>query len=69
MARYEFGAVAWSPSRDKGTLNLPGTAEKSYEGGIEKIVEVLTDLGHQGWDVATCATGGRWLIWTIRRQL
>jgi hypothetical protein len=36
---------------------------------MEKIVEVLSDLGQQGWDVATCATGGRWLIGTIRQQL
>ncbi|CAM3492191.1 hypothetical protein KIPE111705_10975 [Kibdelosporangium persicum] len=69
MARYEFGTVTWSASYDKGTVTLPGTAETSHRGGMEKIVEVLSDLGNQGWDVATCATGGRWLIWTVRRQL
>ncbi|ALG10405.1 hypothetical protein [Kibdelosporangium phytohabitans] len=69
MTGYEFGMVTWSISRDKGTVNLAGTAERLCRGGVSDIVEVLTGLGHEGWDVAACTTGRDYLIWTMRRQL
>ncbi|GLZ37227.1 hypothetical protein [Actinokineospora sp. NBRC 105648] len=68
MFSYEFGTIEWMWGNGTIRLNLPGGVEQTQNGGYQEVVDVLTGLGRQGWDVATCAAGGNWLFWTLRRQ-
>lgn len=65
---YEFGTVEWLWDQESIQVNLPGDYEEMYRGNHEEIVTLLSELGRQGWDVASCASTGNWLFWTLRRQ-
>jgi hypothetical protein len=36
-------------------------------GSYAQVVELLTSLGQQGWEVATCGGAANWLLWTLKR--
>ncbi|GAA2719436.1 hypothetical protein [Actinocorallia aurantiaca] len=65
---YEFATLEWLWDGGSIRVNLPGDQERMFSGGYNEVVSILSDLGGQGWDVATCAAGGNWLFWTLRRQ-
>jgi hypothetical protein len=60
--------VEWVWTESSIRVNLPGGEERILPGTYNEVVKVLSDLGGQGWDVATCAGVENWLLWTIRRQ-
>ncbi|MEU6741436.1 hypothetical protein [Streptosporangium sandarakinum] len=68
MFRYEFGVVEWLWDLEAIRVNMPGSDERKFSGGYDEVVAVLSELGGQGWDVATCAANGNWLFWTLRRR-
>ncbi|MGW0058851.1 hypothetical protein ACWDTT_02820 [Streptosporangium sandarakinum] len=68
MFRYEFGVVEWLWDLEAIRVNMPGSGERKFSGSYDEVVAVLSELGGQGWDVATCAANGNWLFWTLRRQ-
>ena len=49
-------------------VNLPNGEERALPGSYSEVVTVLSNLGEQGWDVASCSGSGTWLLWTLRRQ-
>ncbi|WP_283136475.1 hypothetical protein [Rhizohabitans arisaemae] len=65
---YEFATVEWIWDQRTIRLNLPGGTEQMFSGSYNEVVQVLSDLGSQGWDVATNTATGNWLFWTLRRQ-
>ncbi|RBQ18658.1 hypothetical protein DP939_19435 [Spongiactinospora rosea] len=67
--QYEFGVIEWLWDIEQIWIHLPGSGRYEERGGHDKITEVLTRLGAGGWDVATCAASGNWLLWTVRRPL
>ncbi|ETA03467.1 hypothetical protein ThrDRAFT_04604 [Frankia casuarinae] len=65
---YEFATVEWLWDQGSIRVNMPRGKERMFPGSYDELVTVLSDLGGQGWDVATCAATGNWLFWTLRRQ-
>ncbi|SDH57111.1 hypothetical protein SAMN05421505_11853 [Sinosporangium album] len=65
---YEFATMEWIWDHGSIRLNLPGGIERMYSGSFNEVVAILSDLGGQGWDVASTAANGNWLFWTLRRQ-
>lgn len=68
MFTYEFGTVEWLWDQDALRVNMPGSSERRFSGSYDEVVAMLSELGNQGWDVATCAASANWLFWTLRRQ-
>jgi hypothetical protein len=68
MFTYEFAIVEWLWDQESIRVNMPGSDERMFSGSYDELVTVLSELGDQGWDVATCAATGNWLFWTLRRQ-
>ncbi|TYC10089.1 hypothetical protein FXF65_32910 [Actinomadura syzygii] len=68
MFTYEFGTIEWLWDQETIQVNLPGDYEEMYHGNHKEIVTLLSDLGSQGWDVASCSSTGNWLFWTLRRH-
>jgi hypothetical protein len=66
--RYEFATVEWLWDQQAIRVNTPGGNQRTLSGSYDEVVAVLSELGGQGWDVATCAATGNWLFWTLRRQ-
>jgi hypothetical protein len=67
MAKFEYATVEWL--WDVGALraDLPGGEHKTAKGEYPAVVQMLSDLGRDGWEVATCATSANWLFWTLKR--
>lgn len=66
--KYEFATVEWLWDQEAIRVNLPTGKERRFTGSYDEIVTLLSELGSDGWDVATCAANGNWLFWTLRRQ-
>ncbi|ACZ91613.1 hypothetical protein [Streptosporangium roseum] len=66
--KYEFATVEWLWDQETIRVNMVGGNERRFSGSYDRLVAVLSELGDQGWDVATCAATGNWLFWTLRRQ-
>jgi hypothetical protein len=67
MFTYEFAIVEWIWDEQTIRVNLPGSNERVFSGSYDELVAMLSELGGQGWDVATCTATGNWLFWTLRR--
>jgi hypothetical protein len=67
MARFEYAVVEWL--WDVGALraDFPDGKQKTAKGEYSAVVKLLTELGQDGWEVATCATNANWLFWTLKR--
>lgn len=65
--KYEYATMEWLWDSGAIRVNLPGT-EKSGKGMYPEIVNMLGQLGSEGWDVCACVSGGNWLFWTLKRS-
>jgi hypothetical protein len=68
MERREYCTVEWLWMAKRIRIDQPGGVERTERGSYAEVVATLTDLGQQGWRVATCASGFLWLFWTLERQ-
>ncbi|MCZ7605768.1 MAG: hypothetical protein M5U25_06745 [Planctomycetota bacterium] len=67
MNRFEYATVEWLWDQGALRADLPGGETKSARGEYGAVVQLLTELGRDGWEVATCATSANWLFWTLKR--
>ena len=65
--RYEYAIVEWIWNQNAIRVNLPDGHESMTRGTYPQVVEVLTKLGKDGWEVSTNAASGNWLFWTLKR--
>ncbi len=65
---WEHCTVEWLWMEGSIRVNLPGIEESSQDGSYQEVVELLSELGHQGWEVVTCVGVSNWLFWTLKRQ-
>ncbi|MBU0493531.1 MAG: hypothetical protein KKA73_28720 [Chloroflexi bacterium] len=65
---WEYCIVEWLWDAGNIRCTLPAGGGFQKPGSYAELVDVLTDLGHDGWEVASCAAGGNWLFWTLKRQ-
>lgn len=67
MQTWTFGSLEWIWTEETIRLNLPGAPERGLAGSYQEVVDLLTQLGGQGWDVAGMVCGGDWIYWTLKR--
>jgi hypothetical protein len=68
MARFEYATVEWLWDSGNLRVDLPGGETKTAKGTYPAVVEILTSLGRDEWEVVTCATQANWLFWTLKRS-
>lgn len=68
MDRFEYATLEWL--WDVGALraDLPGGRTDNANGNYAAVVDMLTKLGRDGWEVATCVAAANWLFWTLKRK-
>ena len=66
--RWLYATLEWVWTDQLIRLNQPQTAETIRSGSYQEIVELLTELGRDGWEVATSTAGGDWIFWTLKRR-
>jgi hypothetical protein len=67
IVKYEYATLEWLWDSSNLRANLPNNQEIKVAGSYAEVVNLLTQLGSQGWDVVTCTSGGNWLFWTLKR--
>ena len=65
--KWEYCTVEWIWNQKSVRCNFPDGDELTQSGSYGEVVDFLTSLGGEGWEVATCAAGGNWLFWTLKR--
>lgn len=65
--RWEYATVEWIWDQGSLRLNLPDGNEIKQMGSYPEVVTFLSDMGRDGWEVATCVAVNNWLYWTLKR--
>jgi hypothetical protein len=68
MSKFEYATMEWLWDVGAIRVDLPGGDTRTGKGEYPAVVKMLTELGRDGWEVATCATNANWLFWTLKRQ-
>jgi hypothetical protein len=68
MARFEYATLEWLWDVGGIRADLPGGDTRRAQGEYAAVVQMLNELGRDGWEVASCATSANWLFWTLKRQ-
>jgi len=69
MQQWEYATVEWIWNQNDIRCTLPGKDGFTRQGSYAEVVDVLTQLGGEGWEVAACAAAGNWLFWTLKRAV
>ncbi|WP_299453006.1 hypothetical protein [uncultured Microscilla sp.] len=67
--RFEYASVEWLWDSSNLRCNLPNGEEFTRTGTYGEVVTMLTELGSEGWDVASCVANSNWLYWTLKRVI
>ncbi len=67
--KLEYATLEWLWDKDSIRINLPGNKEELHTGTYAEVVNSLTKLGKEQWEVCTCTSGGNWLFWTLKRTV
>jgi hypothetical protein len=68
MERFEYATLEWLWDVNALRADLPGGKTLTAKGAYPAVVQMLTDLGREGWEVATCVAAANWLFWTLKRK-
>jgi phage-related tail fiber protein len=68
MGRFEYATVEWLWDAGGIRADLPGGETKNGKGEYAAVVQMLTELGRDGWEVASCVASANWLFWTLKRE-
>ena len=66
--RWFYASVEWVWQGQTIRINIPHHQESHRQGSYQEVVEVLTELGMQGWEVVTCVAEADWIYWTLRHR-
>lgn len=64
----EYATMEWLWDSSSIRVNLPGGEEKMISGSYKEVVETLTEMGKDNWEVASCVASNNWLFWTLKRN-
>ena len=64
---WEYATLEWVWDAHALRLNLPDGSEFKTPGSYSEVVLTLSNLGREGWEVATCVAVSNWLFWTLKR--
>ena len=67
--RFEYSTLEWIWDSESIRCTMPEGGGFKEGGSYQQVVDILTRLGQEGWEVATCTAHGNWLFWTLKRPL
>ena len=65
----EFASIEWLWDSGNIRCNLPSGEELTSNGTYDAVVATLTEMGADGWDVASCVANSNWIFWTMKRAV
>jgi hypothetical protein len=67
--KWEYATLEWLWDSRSISYHLPDGNREQTTGSYTEVVQTLSKLGHQGWEVATCVATANWLFWTLKREI
>lgn len=67
--RFEYLTLEWLWDSSSLRITAPNQPEKDLRGSYQEVVDTLTSLGKQGWDVCGCVSNANWIFWTLKKQM
>ena len=67
MERWEYAVVEWLWDRNAIQYFLPDGSRSTLKGSYAEVVNLLTTLGREGWEVAGNTASSNWVFWTLKR--
>lgn len=67
--RLEYATLEWLWNAESIRINYPGNKEELSTGSYAEVVNTLTKMGKEEWEVCSCTSGGNWLFWTLKRSI
>ena len=64
--QFYYASMEWVWSEGQIRINIPGADETLRSGTYQEVVDTLTQLGQQGWEVVTAVAGSNWIYWTLK---
>jgi len=65
---WQYGILEWIWDQGEIRITLPNAEEVFLSGSYAEVARALTELGKQGWEVATNSGTANWLLWTLKRS-
>ena len=66
--QWFYASVEWIWQGGTIRINIPHQQEVHQRGSYQEVVETLTRLGMQGWEVVACVGVGDWIYWTLKHR-
>jgi hypothetical protein len=66
---WEYASVEWIWNANKLRCTRAGSPDQLAEGSYGELIQLLNWLGHEGWEICSCAGAGNWLFWTLKRPV
>jgi hypothetical protein len=67
--KFEYAIVEWIWDAEALRVNLPPNVERKSTGSYADLVNLLTELGRDGWEVVASASEANWIFYTLKRQV
>ncbi len=67
--KWEYATLEWLWDSHNLRYNLSDGTEKQSTGSYAEVVQILSKLGEEGWEVVTCTSEANWLFWTLKREV
>jgi hypothetical protein len=68
LQTWEYCTVEWLWNDSNIRVTRPIQSDDFQKGSYAEVVQTLTQLGSEGWEVASCAGTANWLFWTLKRS-
>lgn len=67
--QFEYAIVEWLWDVNSLKAYLPGGRSTAGKGSYAEVVQFLSNLGKDGWEVAGNTSTANWVFWTLKRRL
>jgi hypothetical protein len=64
---FEYATLEWIWEENAIRVNLPDGREIKQGGSYKEVVYLMTQMGHDRWEVVSCVGVSNWLFWTLKR--
>ena len=65
--KWEYCIVEWIWNQNGIQYFLPDGRNSTLRGSYPEVVNLLTTLGKEGWEIAGNTASGNWVFWTLKR--
>lgn len=68
LETWEYCIVEWTWDDSTIRVVMPSNSSIVDRGSYAELVQALTRLGSEGWEVTGCAGTSNWLLWTLKHS-